>query len=229
MNKKKSFDVDFEEYLSFIKLNIPNSLFISDTKNKELFLSVNTAFKMSDILTDFKFVSNNETYYNLLIEYKKYFARILPAISLNDKFLVYSILRLLTEKLYRIIIGINYPNRGERRIRSDTRAKMSNDLSKVITSDRKSIIDKLYKELSNILHHTDKNSVCLYDIRRLFRTDLNIINETCIITEKLTDIFVEEVFLKKCFEKKELCGTNLKMKIQNNLSTGTAKRILLQI
>ena len=211
-------DSDFEEYLDFIKKNIPNSLYINATNNKELFISVNTAFKLSDILTDFEFVSAKDNYYNLLVEYKRYFARILSAVSLNDQFLVNNISRLLTEKLYRILVGAHNPARGERRIRSHSKKSMSDKLNGILNNDNKIKLDKLYDVLSNSIHNTISDSVDMYDIRKLISTPSSIIIDTINITEELTDIFIHEVFLKKCCEEIDNCGTSFWININNNLS-----------
>ncbi|MDV2887526.1 hypothetical protein RYX45_20320, partial [Alkalihalophilus pseudofirmus] len=129
----------------------------------------------------------------LLIEYKKYFARILSAVCLNDKFLIDNIFRLLTEKLFRIITGISYPDRGERRIRKDSRQKMSNDLASFLDPRTKNNLASLYSNLSNAIHATYADPSDLYDIRRLFATPSTNITNTLVITNQLTDVFINEV------------------------------------
>lgn len=229
LSRRYNYDLDFDDYLAFLNKNMPNSLFLTDQNNKDLFLSINTAFKLSDILTDFEFVTKDKNYYNLLIEYKMYFARILSAVSLNDKFLIDNILRLLIEKLYRIITGLAYPARGERRVRSDSRERMSNDLVAMLNPLRKSELDILYSDLSNSIHHTNTRPEDLYSIRELFTNHSNLGLSTTNVTNQLTEIFVDEVFLKICLAKRELCGTSFSIKINNNLPPIQAKKILLSL
>lgn len=202
---------------------------LNNKNNKDLFISVNTSFKLSDILTDFEFVIATDNFYNLIIEYKRYFARILIAVSLNDKFLVDNILRLLVEKLYRILTAIHNPQRGEKRIRRDSRNNMSNDLIEVLDVSVKAKIDKLYNDLSNLIHNTTSSPSDLYDIRRLFSTPSNMVRDTIIIIEILKQIFIDEVFLKLCLSKKELCGTNFNANIENNLLQADSMYIFSKI
>lgn len=109
----------YNTYLNLINDNFPKSMIQDNLNLKEFFQSIHNSFIMADILTEFEFVSSNCNFYNLIIEYKFFYSSLLTTLPLNDLFFE-NLLRLIFEKQYRIIYGLNFYSCGENRIRRET-------------------------------------------------------------------------------------------------------------
>ncbi|MFC5558912.1 hypothetical protein ACFPN4_07270 [Ureibacillus thermophilus] len=176
-------------YLEYINENFPK-FFNKINKNdiellKKLFFTINDIYITCTLFDscDFK----NKNYINLIKEFKTYMSRVLLVIPLNDKYLIDSIFRLLIEKLYRIIYALYHPHLLESSIRKHERRKMSNRLNGKITM--KSEMDILYKNFSDLIHHSTSTTTDLLNFKQLANANTGIINYTLTIVEEIKKIY----------------------------------------
>lgn len=221
----KNFDRDLESYLSILRINFPQS-HINKIDLRTFFKLVNNTFILSDVLTDFEIVEKESNIYNMMMEYKQFYARLLTTMALNDPFLINNLLRLIVEKLYRMVYGISYPNRGENRIRRLSREKMDFEINSWAGTENAKTINNLYRDLSKSIHHTISDKYDLVDIQEKLRYETNIVPNTVVTLESIEVIFVEEIFKVLLYGKQELVSTNLRARIANNVDSVLSSELL---
>jgi len=189
----------FKAYLDFIEENHPNylkRLQFEDKENLEqLFLLLNDVYVTISFFDKQEYVMSN--FLNLLKEYRVYLSRILLLVPLNDKYLIDSLVRLLVEKLYRIIYGSHHLHLEESSIRKHERFKMSERLDSFDVKD-KSILDTLYTDYSKLIHHTDSTQSDLLNFTQLSKIDVNLIKYIIKVVELLNSIYIKNVFTIIC-------------------------------
>ncbi|WP_413487038.1 hypothetical protein [Carnobacterium maltaromaticum] len=216
----------YNTYLNLVNDNFPKSVIQDNSELKSFFQSIHNSFIMSDILTEFGFVSSNSNVYNLIIEYKFFYSRLLTTLPLNDLFLIQNLLRLIVEKQYRIIYGFNFYNCGEKRIRKETRIKMDNRLINVIDTNLHMILNKLYVELSEDIHHTNSSISDFYDIQKRLLTENNIAISIQQTLDDLEKIFSELIFINAINNDSDKLTTGAKTRIENHLNSQLSTHIL---
>lgn len=185
----------FKVYLDFIEENHPNyfkRLHPKDIENLEqLFLLLNDVYVTISFFDKQEYMRSN--FLNLLKEYRVYLSRILLLVPLNDKYLIDSLVRLLVEKLYRIIYGSHHAHLEESSIRKHERYKMSERLDSFDVKD-KDILDNMYLDYSKLIHHTTSTQSDLLNFTQLAKLDTNIIEYSIKIVELLNSIYIKNVF-----------------------------------
>jgi len=208
-------------YLEYIEASFPNYYVnLSEDKLdelKELYYSVNDIFVMCSYFNRNEYQSKN--YLNLINEFKSYSSRLLLVAPINDKFLVDSILRLLTEKLYRILYADNHTHLLESSIRNHERRKMGMRLMGKL--EKKAELDNLYSEYSELIHHSNPTTTDLLNFRQLSKVDIELIAYISERVEILKEIFIIDFFIPKLrVNKLDLAS---KMILKNQLKYQTSK------
>lgn len=218
---KSIYEEIFSDYISFIKSNFPSSIFANsnDERIKEFFLSINNNYVLANTLFEFDFIKESYNYYSLFKEYQIFTTRLLSVINLNDKYLIDNIFRLLVEKLYRIITGIHNSGKTENRLRKLKRSEMSTLISNKIHIKNKNELDTLYVYFSKQIHMSNLDITNLYDIRKIYTTDQDLDLYLLQYMNKLNHLFIEEVFYYLNNKNSTLIGTNMKIKLHNELSS----------
>ncbi|EDW21706.1 hypothetical protein FO510_00420 [Bacillus pumilus] len=186
----------FKAYIEFLEKNHPSYLDRLQDEDKEnletLFLSVNDVFVTISFFFDKQgYLTSN--FINLLKEYRVYLSRTLLLIPLNDKYLIDALVRLLIEKLYRIIYGSHHPHLVESSIRKHDRQKMSERLEKFDVKE-KEILDTLYTDYSKLIHHTYSTQSDLLNFTQLTKLDTDLIKYVIKIVENLNLIYIKNIF-----------------------------------
>lgn len=186
----------FKAYIDFIEENHPNYLKRLQPKDKEkleqLFLLLNDVYVTISFFDKQEYMASN--FLNLLKEYRVYLSRILLLVPLNDKYLIDALVRLLVEKLYRIIYGSHHSQLEESSIRKHERFKMSDRLDSFDVKD-KDILDTLYTDYSKLIHHTTSTQSDLLNFTQLAKLDANLIEYIIEIVELLNSIYTKNVFV----------------------------------
>lgn len=207
-------------YLDYLEAGFPSyyaNLTEESLENlKEVYFSVNDIFVMYSYFTKEEYKSKN--FINLINEYKSYTSRLLLVIPVNDKYLVDSLLRLLIEKLYRILYAYNHAHLPESSIRKHERRRMSTRLDGRLS--KKMELDDLYREYSELIHHSNPTTTDLLNFRELSEVDNNLISYIGEKVEILKEIFLIDFFIPK------LTSNNLdlasKMILKNQLTGKTS-------
>lgn len=208
-------------YLDYIEINFPNFHGNLSPESlvelRELYYSTNDIFVMCNYFNTNEY--QNKNYFNLINEFKSYTSRLLLIVSINDKYLVDSLLRLLIEKLYRILYGNYHNHLLEHSVRNHPRKKMSSRLTEKL--NKKDELDSLYSEYSELIHHSNSTTTDLLNFRQLSSTDSHLIAYIRDKVEMLKGIFIIDFFIPK------LKITNLdlatKMTLKGQLKHETSK------
>ncbi|MBU6001031.1 hypothetical protein KQ236_11895 [Lactococcus lactis] len=222
MDKKSEIYNDFRGYQTFLTNYFPKF----EQNEDDLFsfyIQVNNAFVLSDILIEHDKINSSVNYYNILIEYREFYARLLTTITLNDEFLVENILRLIIEKLYRMLYGKAKANTLEKNIRKKDRNSMKNELEKSNRMGTENIslqsLNDLYDKYSGRIHHTVASMSDYYDLtKRLNMRVDNLLNDFILDLKIIEHVFVSEIFMKLIVDiNKE--STAIKMKVRNRTTS----------
>lgn len=188
-------NLKFNAYLDFIEENHPNYLKrlppTDKEKLKKLFLMLNDTYVTISFFDKEEYMSSN--FLNLLMEYRVYLSRLLLLVLLNDKYLIDTLIRLLIEKLYRIIYGIHHSHLEESSIRKHERIKMSERLDSFDIKD-KVILDTLYTDYSKLIHHTVSTQSDLLNFTQLAKYDANLTDYVIQIVEILNSLYIKNVY-----------------------------------
>lgn len=186
----------FKSYLDFLKDNYP--LYMQNMQSEELENMERLYYLINDVYISSSFFNRDEyltrNFYNLMKEYRTYYSRILLLIPLNDKYLIDALIRLLIEKLYRIIYGSYHLHLEEGSIRRHERRKMSERLETFDVKD-KELLDTLYNDYSKLIHHTDSTETDLLNFKQLTKIDVALIDYVIEVVEKLNLIYIKNVFV----------------------------------
>ncbi|WP_440603285.1 hypothetical protein [Bacillus sp. GB_SG_008] len=212
----------FNNYLDYLQEQTPSFFqrLSEQDELKELYLTINDIFVLCNAFDREEMQGKN--YYNLIKEFKSYGSRLLLIITLNDKYLVDVILRLLVEKLYRILYGLNRPQLAESSIRKHEKRKMKERLEGLVVKQEE--LNDLYANYSELLHHTLPTETDLFNFRELMRADTEIINYTNEKVILIKDIFIEDCFLI-AFRTVEL-GLATKLNLNDNLQEMTIQKLI---
>lgn len=142
-------------------------------------------------------------------------------LPLNDIYMIDALLRLLVEKLYRIIYSLYCPLKTERNIRKQSREEMAKKIDGNV--GRKNDLDLLYANYSILIHHTDTLNTDNYNFRELAQYDESINVKLILILQNIIEIYIEE-FVLKVLQSDEL---ELAMKL--NLSSNLTPQSLLNV
>ncbi|WHP40568.1 hypothetical protein QIX46_18775 [Lysinibacillus boronitolerans] len=185
----------FKAYLDFIEENYPNYLKRLKSEDKEkleqLFLLLNDVYVTISFFDKEEYTTSN--FLNLLKEYRVYLSRILLLVPLNDKYLIDALVRLLVEKLYRVIYGSHHSHLEESSIRKHERFKMSERLDSFDVKN-KDILDTLYTDYSKLIHHTTSTQSDLLNFTQLAKLDTNLVEYIIEIVKLLNFIYIKNVF-----------------------------------
>ncbi|MHB0801408.1 hypothetical protein PVK73_17505 [Bacillus thuringiensis] len=207
-------------YLEYIEVNFPNYYNNLSEESlvelKELYYSVNDVFVMCSYFNRDEY--QNENYLNLINEFKSYTSRLLLVAPVNDKYLVDSLLRLLIEKLYRILYAHYHTHLLESSIRKHEKRKMSTRLMNKLS--KKVELDDLYSEYSELIHHSNPTTTDLLNFRQLSNTDIKLITYISEKVEILKEIFIIDFFTPKV----KIINLDLaaKMTLKNQLKNETS-------
>ncbi|WCT53833.1 hypothetical protein PQ456_11470 [Paenibacillus kyungheensis] len=210
-------------YIDYIEVNFPN-FFSKLSANevealKELYFLMNDFFVMGSCFDGVEYESVN--FYNLLNEFKVYMSRILLIIPINDKYLIDSLLRLLIEKLYRILYAHFHPHLLEHSIRKHERRKMSVRLEGSLS--KKKDLDDLYSAYSELVHHSNSNPTDLLNFRQLSDTNIDLIQYAAEKSGVLKEIFIVDFFMLKVSESQLNIAS--KMRLKNQLTREAVIRL----
>lgn len=216
MNRDQRIRKDFESYQKFLKEYFPKFTSIEEDLY-DFYSYVNNTFILCDLLIEHNKVDKSCNYFNLVIEYREFYARLLTTVAINDKFLIENILRIIIEKIYRILFGMLKNKKIERTIRKESREKMKISLEGRVEINRFASLNKLYNDYSQKVHHTDSVPTDYYDLTKRLEHNQHSLRDFIDSMEKIEQIFLHEVFiiLSPDSEKEE---TSYKMKIRNNTS-----------
>ncbi|WP_026826484.1 MULTISPECIES: hypothetical protein [Exiguobacterium] len=216
MNRDRRIRKDFESYQNFLNEYFPKFNSIEEDLY-DFYSYVNNTFVLCDLLIEHNKVDKSNNYFNLIIEYREFYARLLTTVAINDKFLIENILRIIIEKIYRILFGILKDKKIERTIRKESREKMKKILEGTIEISRFESLNNLYNDYSQKVHHTDSVPTDYYDLTKRLEYKEHSLREFIKSMEKIEKIFLHEVFLvlSPDSEKEE---TSYRMKIRNNTS-----------
>lgn len=189
-----SIELGYRNYLSLLEENMPNCMALTESQLQDLYLIINDVFIMSEVISNLDDVRETANYYNLLKEFQSYIARLLLVVTLNDKYLVDTIIRLLVEKLYRVLYGLHRPYMQESSIRSHSRKKMSERLEGLLLKQEE--LNELYGEYSELIHHTSSTENDLLSLRSIYIKENEISKNTFKELERLFEVFIEDLFLK---------------------------------
>lgn len=212
----------YNNYIDYLKEQTPS--FFQRVREqeelKELYLTINDIFFLCNAFDRAEMQDKN--YFNLIEEFKSYGSRLLLIITLNDRYLVDVIIRLLVEKLYRILYGLNRPDLAESSIRKHEKRKMKERLFGLVSNQDD--LNDLYSDYSDLLHHTSPTETDLLNFRELMQADTEIINYTNGKMKVIRNIFIEDCFFK-AFDTLEL-GLATKMNLSNNLQAVTIQKLI---
>lgn len=115
----------YQNYLSYLSEYHPkyHQIVMGNENLKSLFLLVNDLYVIGEVYQQDHFRTKN--YFNLLNEFKIYTSRLMIILPLNDKYMLDAVLRLLVEKLYRMVYSLYCPLKTERNIRRQSREEMA--------------------------------------------------------------------------------------------------------
>lgn len=185
----------FNIYLEYLETNFPkynNTLSEESLKKiKYLYFNVNDVFIACNFFEHDEYSTCN--YANLVKEFKTYLSRVLILIPINDKYLIDALFRLLIEKLYRIIYGLHHLHLQESSIRKHERQKMSDRLEGKIIE--KSGLDSLYRQYSQLIHHTNSTFTDLLNFKQLEKAEANLINYVNDFVTELKKIYIIDFFI----------------------------------
>lgn len=188
-------------YLEYLKTNFPRyEINLSEEsfgKIEKLYFNVNDVFITCNFFENDYYSTFNYT--NLIKEFKTYLSRVLILIPINDKYLLDALFRLLVEKLYRILYGLHYLHLAESSIRKHERRKMSERLEGKIIE--KLLLDSLYSQYSQLIHHTYSNVTDLFNFKQLEKAEVNLINYINDFVTKLKGIYIVDFFIPVIREK----------------------------
>lgn len=227
MNNSKRIDADFQVYYEFLKEHFP----MYEVENEVLFefyLYVHNTFILSDVLIDFEKIESSCNVYNIMVEYREFYARLLTTVAINDRFLVDNIFRVLIEKLYRLMYGIKNPNFTENKIRKKSRSDMSQNLYGTVSLLNLDDLDSLYKIFSKKIHHTVAMPEDYYNLTKRLEANSCFINDYLYNMEIIQRIFLEEVFMKVAPNSYN-GETGYKKKIRNNTSDSVILKLGLSV
>ncbi|MNO38128.1 hypothetical protein D3C76_282230 [compost metagenome] len=210
-------------YIDYLKTSFPK-YFTSLSEDElsalsELYFSVNDFFVLCSCLNKSEYERSN--FLNLVNEFMSYISRLLLVVPINDKYLVDSILRMLIEKLYRILYAHYHSHLLEASIRKHERRKMSSRL--IGKLNKKNELDNLYNEYSELIHHSNPTTTDLLNFRELSEINVGLI---AYISEKvniLKEIFIEDFFISKVGEAELVLASKLRLK--NQLIKQTSERL----
>ncbi|RXF31476.1 hypothetical protein EG868_10900 [Enterococcus faecalis] len=216
MSRDQRISNDFEHYKEFLKEYFPK---FDSTEEKlyDFYLYVNNSFVLCDLLIEHNKIDEDCNYFNILIEYREFYARLLTTVAINDKFLVDNLLRVIIEKVYRILYGMLKNNKLERSIRRESRSEMKKALEGNVEENRFNLLNTLYNEYSQNIHHTISIPTDYFNLTRRLEHSQNNIEEFVNSMEKIEQIFLDEIFLILSPDN-ENEETSYKMKIRNNTS-----------
>ncbi|MBU5351372.1 hypothetical protein KQI74_03710 [Paenibacillus barcinonensis] len=184
-------------YLEYIREHYPiyHEKMSDETLNqlKDLYFSVNDIFVMCNIFDKSEYIEKN--FYSLICEFKSYASRLLLIIPINDKYLVDSLLRLLIEKLYRMIYAHHNAHLLESSIRNHERRKMSTRLTGKL--NKKEELDILYGDYSELIHHSSPTTTDLLNFRKLGEVDVGLVRYINDQVEMIKEIFMLDFFIPK--------------------------------
>ncbi|MGG4498425.1 hypothetical protein [Brevibacillus reuszeri] len=164
---------------------------------EELFFSVNDVFVTCNLFE--KEIFQELNFINLIREFKTYFSRILLLIPLNDRYILDALFRLLIEKLYRMIYGLNHIHLNESSIRKHERWKMGERLEGKLS--KKDDLDLLYKEYSNLIHHSSPTQTDLLNFRQLADYETELLTYANGIVNNLKLIYIIDFLIPLLNEK----------------------------
>lgn len=205
-------------YLDYLEETYPRyySSLTTDSQEKliKLYLLINEIYKTSEIFENRPYISTN--YINLIREYKTYLSRVLLLVPINDKYLVDSIIRLITEKSYRIIYGINHPHLLETSIRKHPRRKMSDRLDS-FPIVHKLQLDSMYAMFSELIHHTDSTDSDLLNFKQLAKYEGDLVSYIYVNISNLRLVYMHDIFCSI------LRGTDLDLPSKYMLNNDTSE------
>lgn len=214
MNRDARIAEDFKNYKFFLKEYFPK-FDSTDPNLLEFYKYVNNAFVLCDILIEYDKVKESDNFFNLLIEYREFYARLLTTVAINNKFLVENIFRVIAEKLYRILYGRLRQGRQERAIRRESRANMKKDLDGHMESGNFTMLNDLYNDFSTKVHHTVSVPTDYFNLTQRLESKNDFLKDCIDNMEKVEKIFLEEIFLSLSPDSDNE-ETSYKMKIRNN-------------
>lgn len=216
MNRDDRIQDDFKNYQIFLNNYFPK-FDSTDEKLFDFYSYVNNTFVLCDLLIEYDKIDNTFNNFNLLVEYREFYARLLTTVAINDKFLIDNILRIIIEKVYRILYGRLKPTKIERNIRKETRINMKKALEGFMEVSRFNSLNTLYNDYSQRVHHTTSAAADYFDLtRRLEHTHHNL-EDFIDSLKKIEEIFLNEIFLKLSPDN-EATGTSFRMRVRNNTS-----------
>lgn len=225
VNNAQKIQGEYEKYKIFLNDFFPK-FEIDDELLFSFYNRVNNAFVLCDVMIEHEKVDKSRNYYNILLEYREFYARLLTTIAINDNYLIDNILRLIVEKTYRVLYGLLKPNKQESTIRKTTREKMKSEISKIHGEDE--IFDKLnilYNDYSGKIHHTMSVPSDYYNLtKRLKMSSVDFFPNIIENMEKIEEVFISKIFLALVPET-EKEDTSFKMRIRNNTTDDIIKQV----
>lgn len=195
MNNEKELEKGAYKYIDKLKKFFPNIKLPQDDDLMNIYVNISYIYDLCAILLSFDYITD-EWFKTMINEYAEFNAKILITIVLKDRNLVNCYLRMLTEKLYRLIyIQFKHP-KTKSKIRRKTQKNIYNELKE--TSAKKSLdkiyplFDKYSKEIHNYEHHEED----------LYSVVFGLEEKDFELSDYLTDIkILNEVFEKEIFKK----------------------------
>ncbi|MFQ6322532.1 hypothetical protein [Lactococcus garvieae] len=215
----------YDEYKKFLNAFFPKFK-INDEVLFPFYCHINNAFVLYDVMLEHEKVDRTSNYHSILLESREFYARLLTIVAINDKYLIDNILRLIVEKIYRILFGITKPLKQESTIRKISREKMKSEISKVSGEDE--VIDelnKLYNDYSVKIHHTVSVPSDYYNLtKRLVMDSDEFLQDVVEDMSKLETIFINKIFNFLVIDS-EKEDTSFKMRIRNNTTDDIIKQV----
>lgn len=181
-------------YLDYLDNNFPKykqGLTKDDLKKiDELYFSINDVYVTSSIFEQAEYTDRN--YKNLLLEFKTYLSRVLLLLPLNDKYSIDALLRLLIEKLYRIIYGLNHLHLSEETIRRHKRSKMSERLGMITEREK---LNELYRVYSELIHHSVSTPTDSLNLKQLERANIDLLGYVIDFIADIRKIYINDFFI----------------------------------
>lgn len=218
-----SLELDYKNYINFIDENFPTTIIRNESELKEYYYLINDFFILCDVILSLEEITSTLNYYNLLKEFQSYISRLLLAVVLNDKYLIDNLIRLLIEKLYRVLYGYHYLDKQESTVRNHTRSVMSTRLETLLSN--RQLLDDLYGEYSELIHHTSSTPDDLLNLRTLFIKPKNLLASTTVKLKDIQKIFIEDFFNKMVKDEKLTLASRLVL--ENRLSEFTKSNLLI--
>ncbi|EJE98218.1 hypothetical protein [Liquorilactobacillus mali] len=188
-------EADFLNYKKVITNFFPKFKFKENTSTlHSLYFLVNNSFSLCNILLDFEKIKKDDNFFDLIIEYREFYARLLVSVTLNDEFFTSNVVRILVEKLYRILYGYYNPSKSIRRIRTSARKNLLRGTN--LTDRNAEMLDRLYHVYSELIHDTHPSTNTKIDIQKRLDGNLFDLKKITQDLQCLENIFVLELFLK---------------------------------